>query len=245
MNIANTMTISSDTVHSQSRKSFKSENSSTSKSKSSNIAQIFASNGHPTVSQLDTIQDDDLDHKHMHNELSSTSESKVIFIETKPEKTSSSSSKKKADKKYWTVSIASKHNSAVNEYAAKKHDDGNKKRKERKLMTMGFGICEMLNYDDSLMSGLNTNQLLNSSNYGYGYCVTYSDNHKYQSYHTTLKSLDDILISFNTKSNKLTLWQNGKRFNRVFQLQQAKIYGFGIKLYGNDYCIKIMPNTGN
>ena len=265
------ITASSDTFHSHSQYPLQHKPSFNSNISSSNISSS--------------------NNEHKYNELPSTSESKVIFIETIndtdsdsiPSKSSKSlfklsnnnNDKKKKSKKhnqkamrYWTVSIASKHNDIYD-------DSEENKTKKKEKITMGFGICDISKsindneiilteneeiddneyenknennkYDDHGLYDfdLNTNSLLKSSNYGYGYCVTYSDNHKYQSYHTKLKCLDDILISFNIKTNKLTLWQNGKRFNRIFQLQSDKIYGFGIKLYGDDYSIKIMPNTGN
>ena len=172
--------------------------------------------------------------EHKYSELPSTSESKVIYIKTRDDLESETWTKKRQYMQYWTVSIASKHNDIF----TLKHDHNNNNQR----ITMGFGICDATNHDEL---ELNTNAMLKTSNYGYGYCITYSDHEKYQSYHTKLKSLDDILIAFNGKTKTLTLWQNGKRFNRLFNLEQSKIYGFGIKLYGNDYCIKILPNTGN
>ena len=84
--------------------------------------------------------------------------------------------------KYWTVSIASKHNECIDNTTNK--------------IVMGFGICDVSQSsalkekdNESEEDELDTTQLLNTSNYGYGYCVTYSDNIKYQSYHTKLKSL--------------------------------------------------------
>lgn len=241
------ITISSDTFHSMSNKFDTISSNNSSNSHHHSINSIY--------SRFD---------EHKYDGLPSTSESKVIFIETTNDKQTEKASKsgKKSPKsskpnkkqsksrsvKYWTVSIASKHNDCIN--------DDNTTNK----IVMGFGICDVsqssaLKEKDNEEEGeeeeeekerdeLDTTQLLNTSNYGYGYCVTYSDNVKYQSYHTKLKSLDDILIAFNIKTNKLTLWQNGKRFNRIFQLQTDKVYGFGIKLYGDDYSIKIMSNTG-
>jgi len=194
------ITISSDTVHSNNFDTIGSNHSSNSHSNSIH-------------SRFD---------EHKYNELPSTSESKVIFIETatndkendndkqtEPPKSAKPSKKRRSktkSMKYWTVSIASKHNEII-------HESSNTKTK----IVMGFGVCDVSqssalketdNEDEEDNNDLDTAQLLKSSNYGYGYCVTYSDNIKYQSYHTKLKSLDDILISFNSKTNKLTLWQN-------------------------------------
>ena len=232
------ITISSDTIHSNSNCHF------------DTISSNHSSNSHSHSNSIHFKFDD-----HKYNELPSTSESKVIFIETKQlndndkqtninnvsdSLKSSKPSKKQKTKsiKYWTVSIASKHNECIDDNTTK--------------IVMGFGICDISQSsalkeieneekaDDKTesMDEFDTAQLLKSNNY------EYNDNIKYQSCHTKLKSLDDILISFNTKTNKLTLWQNGKRFNRIFPLQSNKIYGFGIKLYGDDYSIKIMSNTG-
>eukprot|EP01084_Bolivina_argentea_P069729 126819_1 len=178
------------------------------------------------------------------SDLPSTSESKLILIETnnndsdffksiltnitknKNHKSNRYKSSKTKHIQYWTISIVSKHN--------------NISILKSSQITMGFAI-----YDTTNDTYNNYDQILNNTNYGYEYCITYCDKQYYQSYHTKLKSLDDILISFNTKSNNLTLWQNGKRFNQIFQLYPNKIYAFCIKLYGNNYNFKILPNTGN
>ena len=111
-------------------------------------------------------------------------------------------------------------------------------------LMMGFGICDATQSDECPESKEET--VADEYGYNYSYCMsTNGGDHKYQSYHTKLKSLDDILIAFNTKSMKVTLWQNGKRFNKVFQLHPDRVYGFGIKLMCDEYCISILPDTGN
>jgi len=178
------------------------------------------------------------EHKYNEDVLPSTSESKVILIETdndnltdpesikssdKSRKSFSSKNDKKRTKRkhmrYWTVSIASKHdNISITD-----------------KVTMGFGICDIKN--SGSFNDIDTDQASKLSAYGYEH---YDDQ-----IYVKLKSMDDILIAFNTKSKKLTLWQNGKRFNQMFVLCPSKLYAFGIKLYGDDYSIKILPNTGN
>lgn len=89
-------------------------------------------------------------------------------------------------------------------------------------------------------------KLCNPNKMVMGFGVSESQScHDYGYYYTKLKSMDDILIAFNTQTNKLTLWQNGKRFNRIFEFYPAKIYAFGIKICGDDYSIKILTNSFN
>jgi len=179
------------------------------------------------------------------------SESKVIFIDTtsigivdpndlfKPSNAPKSNKKKVISAleqskyyKYWTVSIASTQNSA------------SPKNVSSSPVMMGFGICDATHSDESKEEEVTDDMLSSSQCDDDGYCVSYGSDQMYQSYHTKLKSLDDILIAFNTKTHKVTLWQNGKRFNKVFQLHPERLYGFGIKLMCDEYCINIIPDTG-
>jgi len=133
--------------------------------------------------------------------------------------------------KYWTVTIASTHCRSPKDASLSP-------------LLMGFGVREAA-HDESKDEAPATNpedDELAAARYEFPCC----DDQQYQSYHTKLKSLDDILIAFNTKSNKVTMWQNGKRFNKVFQLHPDRVYGFGIKLMSDDeYSINILPDTGN
>lgn len=191
------------------------------------------------------------------------SESKVIFIDTTSSgimtdeiyKSSKSKVKSSLEQskyyKYWTVSITSTHSEAPKDVA---------------MPMMAFGICDATPMDESKEEVLTTNidddndvddnidmvpnhdvlsSNITSNEYEDGYYVTYGDHEKYQSYHTRLKSLDDLLIAHNLKSSRISLWQNGRRFNRIFQLKPDRYWGLGIKLMSDDYSINIMADTGN
>eukprot|EP00485_Elphidium_margaritaceum_P006720 CAMPEP_0202695514 /NCGR_PEP_ID=MMETSP1385-20130828/9095_1 /ASSEMBLY_ACC=CAM_ASM_000861 /TAXON_ID=933848 /ORGANISM="Elphidium margaritaceum" /LENGTH=333 /DNA_ID=CAMNT_0049351555 /DNA_START=224 /DNA_END=1225 /DNA_ORIENTATION=- len=176
---------------------------------------------------------------------------------------------KKEHMKYWTVSIASKHNNVYRGHklslgtssshscseqhpqSSHSHSQSRASSSLQRRVCMSFGICDMIQCDDDgAPVPLDTSQLLHAHSLDNAYNLAPQQGQGqqqggYKSYHTKLKSLDDILLSFNMKNNKLSLWQNGKRFNRTFQLESDKIYAFGIKLNSEDYGIKVLPNTGS
>jgi len=176
------------------------------------------------------------------------SESKVIFIDTKSTMDGAESAKlEKVHKnrvkkvsvldeskycKYWTVSIASTHSESPKDLSTSP-------------LTMGFGICDATSHSTHSTSQIEDDESKEFEVSPYSDSKQCEVRQKYQSYHTKLKSSDDILIAFNTKSKRVTLWQNGKRFNKMFQLHSDRMYGFGIKLMCDDHALSIMADTGN
>eukprot|EP01083_Nonionella_stella_P150709 480527_1 len=97
-----------------------------------------------------------------------------------------------------------------------------------------FGMCNKEFLDSSAGH--------NHKWYGYGYSVTYCQGYKLASYVASFKVGAVVTIKYNTKKRQISIWCDGMRKKRFFNVEHHPLHEFAltIKSYHYEYAIQMM-----